>query len=109
VCCCGLVEPEMTFPIKKRIITELFIERKQGFINKKWEPNFLAKLKRVKCWHQDKQEVGIKNHNGSLYKMNYIRRKWKNNHGSLFEMTLNSKATLKHIKVNCEQLQEMSV
>jgi len=61
---CGLEKmsenPVMTSPIMKRINTEFFIEERAELYKQKGEPNFLAKLKRVKCWCQDHQEVGTK-------------------------------------------------
>jgi len=70
----------MTFPMMKRINTELFIGRWVELDIQKWGPNFLGKLKRVKCWRH-----GMENHNGSL-----------------FEITLTCKVLLKFPKVNCE-------
>jgi len=38
----------MTFPIKKGISSELFIERRVALYIQKWDQNFLAKYKMVK-------------------------------------------------------------
>jgi len=50
VACCGLEKmsenPVMSFPIKKRINTELFIDRNAELYIQEWEPNFLEKLKK---------------------------------------------------------------
>jgi len=43
----------------------------------KGELNFVAKLKRLKCSGEGQQEVRMKNHNNSLFEMNYVRRKCK--------------------------------
>jgi len=37
----------MTFPIKKSINTELFIDERAALYTQNWGPNFLAKLIRV--------------------------------------------------------------
>jgi len=42
----------MTFPIKKRINTEPFIDERA-------EPNFSGELEEGKSWRQDQQEVGM--------------------------------------------------
>jgi len=42
----------------------------------KWEPNLLTKLKRVKLLTPRPTRDG-ENHNGSLFEMNYVRRKCK--------------------------------
>jgi len=53
--------PVMTYPITKRINRYLiFNDYRAELYVKKWEPNFLAKLKRVKCWCQDQKEVEMK-------------------------------------------------
>jgi len=77
VYCCGLVEtsenPVMTFPIKKRINTEMFINERPklgGKLSGQFEEG-------KTYWPLDQQEVGTKNHNGSLFEMNYVRRKFK--------------------------------
>jgi len=66
----------MTFPAKKTSNTELFIDERAELYIEKWEPNFLTKSKGVKCWCQDQQDVEVKNHNGSLFKMSKVRREW---------------------------------
>jgi len=50
----------MTFPSKKRINTELFIDRNRGFIYKNGWGNVLEKLKRVK-YIGGKQKCGNEN------------------------------------------------
>jgi len=70
--CCGLVEVSknaaITFPIKKRINTELFIDKSADLYIQNRKPNFLAKLKKVICWRQDQQEVGIKTKTAAFLK-----------------------------------------
>jgi len=56
----------VTFPIKKRINTELFIDRKQGHLYTKWyQEKILTSLKRVS---RNRRE----NNSGSLFKMTYV-------------------------------------
>jgi len=64
--------PVITFPIKKKISPEQFIDRWVKLSIQNRSQNFLAKWKRLKCWRQDHQEVGMKNHNSSLFRVNYI-------------------------------------
>jgi len=65
--------PGMAVPIKKKISSELFFDRRaELYIQKNGSQNFLAKLKRVKCWRQDQHEMGTKNQNSSLFRMSYI-------------------------------------
>jgi len=40
--------PVMTFPVKKRINTELLIDKRAEVYTQKWEPNFPPKLYQVK-------------------------------------------------------------
>jgi len=50
----------MTFPFKKRIDTELLNDGRASLHLQKWDPNFLAELKRVKSWRLDQQEMVMK-------------------------------------------------
>jgi len=62
--------------------------------------NFLAKLKTVKYWRQDQQEVGMKNHNCGLLEMNFYKERMRKNNGGLFEISLMCEITLKCWKAN---------
>jgi len=55
--------PAMTFPIQKIINID---ERAELYIQE-GGPNFMAKLKKVKCWCQDQQHEGLKSHNSRLF------------------------------------------
>jgi len=67
----------MTFPIKKRIKTELVIDRTAALYIQNGDQNFLFKLKRSNCWRQRPPRGGYENHNGSLFGMNYSMREGK--------------------------------
>jgi len=61
-----------TFPIKKRINTELFIDGKKGlYIEKVWR-------EQIKKWRTSEKKV---TKNGGKAKL------WERKHGSLFRMT----------------------
>jgi len=49
--------PVTTFPIKKRINTELFIDKRPALIYKKGARKIRAKVKGIKCWLQ-RTDVG---------------------------------------------------
>jgi len=50
----------MTFSIKKRINTDLFIgERAESYIQN-GEPKLSGKIEERKCWQKDQQEVGMR-------------------------------------------------
>jgi len=67
---CGLIwDQQPSQSRKESILNYLLIE----LYIQKWEPNFLANLKRVKCWHQYQQELGIKNFTGSLFGMSICK------------------------------------
>jgi len=69
----------MTFPIKKKISAKLFIDRgpELHIYMQNGCQNFPAEWNRVKCWRQDQQEVGMKNQNGSLFRVNSISEEWE--------------------------------
>jgi len=63
----------MTFPIKKRINTELFIDEGAELYIQKCEPNFSANMKRLKMLALKPLIGGNENHNSSLVKMSNVR------------------------------------
>jgi len=69
----------MTFPaIKNKINTQLFNGERAELYMQKWEPNFLANLKRVKiCWRQSQHEEGMKTVMASCLKRELLRENEK--------------------------------
>jgi len=64
--------PVMAFPIKKRINTELFIERKQGFYIQKWFKKLSGKIEEGRIEMARKIRGGMRTQSGSLFGMTYL-------------------------------------
>jgi len=63
----------MTFPIKKRISTELFINRRAEVYIQKWRAKLSGEFEEGKSWLQDQQKVGMKTITAGLFEMNYFK------------------------------------